>query len=104
MRDMILKCTLGLGLMVLAADRVVAQSSNCAPRATVIERLTEKYGETRRSIGLGSNNVVVEVYASDASGSWTIIATLHNGMSCLVAAGQSFEAMVDVLPEAGNDA
>lgn len=97
--------TIGLGLMVLMAQNVAAQQTrNCAPRDTVIERLASSYGETRQSIGLGSQGSVVETFASDETGSWTITVTMPNGMTCLVASGQSFEELAEALPPAGNDA
>ncbi|HID68452.1 MAG TPA: hypothetical protein EYP31_09415, partial [Roseibacterium sp.] len=75
-----------------------------APREMVLERLADKYGETRQSIGLGANNAVVEVFASTDTGSWTITVTTANGLTCLVASGQSFEAIAEALPAKGNDA
>ncbi len=97
-----------LGYMALAAllaGPVVAQSArNCAPHKMVVERLASKYGETRQSMGLGANNVVIEVFASDTSGSWTITVTNVNGLTCLVASGQGYETMVEALPAEGNDA
>lgn len=90
---------------VLMAGPAVAQSGpNCAPRDMVVDRLATKYGETRQSMGLGANNAVVEVYASETSGSWTIIVTSANGLTCLVASGQAFEELAEVLPTEGNDA
>lgn len=63
----------GLAVMVLATSQVAAQGTrNCAPREIVLERLAEKYGETRQSLGLGANNAVVEVFASTDTGSWTL--------------------------------
>lgn len=81
-----------------------AQTANCAPRDTVIERLASKYGETRQSIGLGSNNAVVEVFASAESGSWTITVTTVQGLTCLIASGQAFETLAEALPAADEDA
>lgn len=103
---------LNLGALTVAAaiylgitTELAAQTQrNCAPRAAVVDRLAESYGETRQSIGLGSNNAVVEVFASDETGSWTITVTMPGGMTCLVAAGQAFETVVEALPAAGNDA
>ena len=90
---------------VLMAGPAFAQSGpNCAPREMVVDRLASKYGETRQSMGLGANNAVVEVFASDSSGSWTIIVTTANGLTCLVASGQAFEELAEVLPAEGNDA
>src|SRR6056297_150355 len=91
-------------LACLAAGPAVAQSAQCAPRDTVVQRLAEAYGETRQSMGLGANNAVVEVFASATSGSWTIIVTGPGGITCLIAAGHAFETMADSLPAPGNDA
>ena len=80
------------------------QTRNCGPRELVVNRLAEGYGETRQSMGLGANNAVIEVFASDESGTWTITVTTPNGMTCLVASGQAFEALAEALPAKGNDA
>ena len=95
---------LAAGLMLAAATLVEAQGQNCAPRDKVIERLANHYGETRQSIGLGSNNAVMEVFASNETGSWTITVTMTNGLTCLVASGQAYETMVEALPPDGDDA
>jgi len=88
-------------MIVGSAD---AQTANCASRATVVERLAETYGETRRAIGLGGDNAVMEVFASDASGSWTITVTRVDGTMCLVASGMAYEALADALAPRGNGA
>lgn len=76
---------------------------NCAPRDAVIDRLADAYGETRQGIGLGANNAVVEVFASDDTGTWTITVTTPNGLTCLVASGQSWENLSESLPIPGID-
>ena len=96
---------LSAGFVLGAASLVEAQATqNCAPRDQVVERLATKYGETRQSMGLGSNNAVMEVFASIESGSWTITVTMTNGITCLVASGQAFEELVEALPPKGDDA
>jgi hypothetical protein len=92
---------LGAALLVPAAAD--AQPRNCADRARVVERLADTYGETRQSIGLGANNVVIEVFASDETGSWTITATLPSGLTCLVASGQAFERLDEELTPASRE-
>ena len=98
--------TLGLAAIAPAAQgQTLAQdTTHCAPRDRVVERLAGTYGETRRSIGLGANNAVMELFASDASGSWTITVTLPNGLTCLVASGQAYEAFTDAPPAIGKGA
>ena len=78
--------------LILPATTVHAQP-RCAPRDNVIAKLQNDYGETRRSIGLAKNNSLVEVHASGTSGTWSITVTTPNGTTCLVAAGNSFEAL-----------
>lgn len=99
------KMTMGLGVMALAAGQLSAEGiRNCAPRDTVLNRLAEKWGETRQSVGLGANGAVVEVFASAETGTWTITVTTPEGLTCLVASGQSFETLAEALPPPGNDA
>ena len=105
MNKTLLNMTIGLGFLALASHQVAAeQTRNCAPRAAVVDRLATGYGETRQSIGLGSQGSVMEVFASEDTGTWTITVTLPSGMTCLVASGQSFEELAEALPPKGKDA
>ena len=98
MNQRLFQMTMGLGIMVLAAQQVQAQTSNCAPRPDVLQRLAETYGETRRGIGMARQGAVMEVFTSDETGTWTITVTLPNGLTCLVAAGEAYETLADALP------
>ncbi len=97
--------TAAAALYLVSTTDVAAQNArHCAPREAVIDRLADGYGETRQSVGLGSNNAVVEIFASPETGSWTITVTMPGGLTCLIASGQSFETIEDVLPVKGEDA
>lgn len=90
-------------LAALFAAPVWAQNQrNCAPRAVVIERLADGYRESRHAIGLGGEGAVVELFASRETGTWTITVTNVQGLTCLVASGQAFEALAEALPK-GED-
>ena len=78
-----------------------AQGQNCGQRAAVIATLAESYGESRQSIGMATQGRIVEVFASLETGTWTITITLPNGMTCLVASGQSYENLDEPLQPAG---
>ncbi|MEM6385947.1 MAG: hypothetical protein AAF718_06895 [Pseudomonadota bacterium] len=78
-----------------------AQGQNCGNRELVVERLTNKYGESRQSIGMAPKGRVVEIYASHETGTWTITVTMPNGITCLVASGQSFETLDEPVAPAG---
>jgi hypothetical protein len=97
--------TAAAALFIVSATSAQAESQrNCGPRIVVVARLADSDGETRQSVGIGSNNAMVEVFASDATGSWTILVTTPTGVTCLVASGQAFEEVAEALPAKGNDA
>jgi hypothetical protein len=80
--------------LLLAAMTLAASSQHlaqCENRATIVDNLSTKYGETRQSVGLGADNALVEIFASNATGSWTITVTKAGGPTCLVASGRAFE-------------
>lgn len=99
---MLKEITTSLLVLISGCHPALAQQ-NCAPREMVVDRLASVYGETRQSMGLGANNAVVEVFASDSSGSWTITVTSANGVTCLVASGQHFENLNEQLPPKRDD-
>lgn len=87
---------IGAALMLFSLP-AHAQGASCAPRDIVIERLSNLFGETRRGLGLGTQNRVLEVFASTETGSWTIAVTHPDGRTCLIASGQHWEDRMDDL-------
>lgn len=87
----VLAIVLGLTMTTGFAPVAQAQGASCADRKLIVERLSNKYGETRQSAGLNQNNGMVEVFASNETGTWTILITMPNGMSCLMAAGKAWQ-------------
>ena len=80
------------------------ETAACAERAGVVRKLQEKFGETLRSLGLQRDDAVVEVYASEATGTWTILMTRPDGSTCLLAAGQRWEDELRRLDAPGSPA
>lgn len=104
MKTQYLALSLGFVAVLAATQASYAQQPNrCAERSMVLERLAGTYGETRRSIGMAPNNSVVEMYASEKTGSWTITVTHPNGLTCMVAAGTAFEGIEEELPASLGD-
>ena len=80
-----------------AAAPVMAQAQ-CGDYSDVSERLETHYGETVQVAGITSDNRLMEIYASE-SGSWTaVLVTPSDSRSCLVAAGQGFQAVNTPFP------
>lgn len=105
MNNKLLTLSLGVGAILLSTQFAYSQGANCAPRAAVVDRLSTAYGEVRQSMGLAANNAVIEVFASEETGTWTITVTTSNGQTCLVASGQAFEELAErLIPESESDA
>ena len=105
MKETLFALSLGFGALILVTQaHAQTPAPQCGPRAAVVAQLADRYGETRRSMGLAANNMVMEVFASEASQTWTITVTTAQGQTCLVATGQGFETMSDELPGKGDPA
>lgn len=88
-------------LLVMTSQ--AAAAPDCIPREVALQRLAETYGEARRGVGLTDTNVLMELFVSDATGTWTIVLTTANGISCLGASGQGYQALIEELPPAGTE-
>ena len=95
---------MGCGLAGLAAVSASAQGASCANRDIIVERLAAKYGETRQSAGLNQNNGMVEIFASQETGTWTILVTMPTGVSCLMAAGRAWQGVAELSQSSGSGA
>ncbi len=86
----------------LVASAAMAQQPQCNERDNVLDLLAKKYQETPIAAGVTNTGGLVEVLADIKSGTWTIIVTTPQGMSCLVAAGEGWRNMeqISLEPEA----
>lgn len=96
--------SLGFAGLIAAAQAARAQGPQCAPRAAVVEQLAERYAEAPQAMGLTANSLVMELFASRESGSWTITVTSPQGLTCLIASGQGYEPVAVELPAKGDPA
>lgn len=92
-------CAAFLG--VVLAGSAQSQTRNCAPHEVVVERLASGYGESRQVIAMNADSSVLEVFASEESGTWTIAVTRAGGLTCIVAAGQHYQHLAEDLPTEG---
>ncbi len=87
---------LSLASVCLTATGTTQAQAACLPHAEAVARLQQLHGETVTGRGLGEmGGFVLELYVSE-SGSWTILMTHTNGLSCIKASGQ------DWMPAAGT--
>lgn len=76
--------------MAVTATAPAHAQTNCAPRELVMDRLQTNFGETLAAGGLRSQSQVLEVWASGATGTWTVLMTTADGMTCVVASGTNW--------------
>ena len=87
--------TLGFSLIASpdgSAD--TPEKSSCETRKAVLDFLSSKYAEAPVAMGISKDGGVVEILTSGPGSTFTIIVTMPNGMTCMVAAGNSWENLV----------
>ena len=59
-------------------------------RAKVVAQLAARYDEAPIALGLTSDGAVLELFTAPDGSSWTIVVTLPNGLSRVIATGESW--------------
>ncbi len=89
-------------LMLAIGTQAQAQMV-CGKRALLVEDMKEIYGEVRRGYGVSiSEGSVFEIWASSATGTWTILKTYPNGVACVVAVGENWQDAAAELTPTGD--
>ncbi len=88
-----LKKAMLLGLLVLPLSLPAKAQNICTARTEVLEHLGSNYSEAPVAMGLANNGGVIEVLSSGSGKTWTIIITMPNGVTCLLAVGVSWEIL-----------
>ena len=66
-------------------------TSNCSTRSNVLRHLASKYSESPIGLGVAETGGVLELLTSSQGNTWTIIITMPNGRSCMIAAGAGWQ-------------
>lgn len=75
--------------MLTSVGTSASAAPPCAKRSDVVYNLAQAYSEVPAARGLAAGSMMVEVFTS-AEGTFTIVVTRADGMSCLIAAGTSW--------------
>lgn len=89
----------GFVAIILAASPSPAQRI-CGQHADVTKKLETNYKELPVGMGLSTDGGLIEIYSSE-KGTWTILVTRPSGITCLVAAGDNWEAVKAAAPALG---
>ncbi|MBI4185213.1 MAG: hypothetical protein HY521_14575 [Proteobacteria bacterium] len=82
----------GLALALIWFAPAGAQQVACGEREQIAKALAQSYEEHPIARGLASGGVMIEVLAAE-SGSFTVLLTRPNGLSCLITAGEYWESV-----------
>jgi hypothetical protein len=80
-------------LAVAGATAGQAQTRGaCMPHEDAVAKLKQSYGEQKIGLGLGSKgSAVFELFVAE-TGTWTLLVTRTNGISCIAASGDNWMA------------
>lgn len=90
---------IGLSLTLASSAAVPSLAASpiaeiiCAPRVEMLNRLERQFGAVRQGMGLSGPDRMVEVWATERSGDWTLVMTYPDGQSCIVAMGEDWETL-----------
>ena len=95
----LIKAAVALALIATPATA----APDCAPRSEMVKRLFIAYGETLRGQGLDRRGELIEWFANEQKGTWTLFGSTPEGISCFVSAGENWEQMAVALPPMGKE-
>ena len=87
---------------VLTASAAEEPPHSCSTRTNVLNHLANNYSEAPVAIGLAENGGVIELLTSGQGNTWTIIITMPNGTSCMLAAGEDWEQVSQSMVAKGS--
>jgi hypothetical protein len=88
---------------VVTVTSSTAALAVCADRDAIIASLSKNYSEKHLASGFQSSAGLMEIWVSEPDGTWTILMTQPNGMTCIMASGTHW-LEEDAMPLAGEPA
>ncbi len=76
-----------------AAHPAAAQHGGMS-RAEMVKALGDRYAEESVGLGIAQNGGVIELFTSQDGATWTIVLTMPNGLSHVIATGESWMQII----------
>jgi len=89
-------------ILTAGCPPAAAQQPLCTERSEVVNQLASQYTEAPVAMGIANNGGVVEILVAPGGASWTIILTMPNGVTCMIAAGENWETLPTLSKTAGR--
>ena len=86
---------------VLVLPSSQAQPRPCGDGADIVARLERDWGEAAEIIALDASGRMVQILVNPDTGTWSMLLTAPNGLTCLVSHGSAWEPAA-ALPDSGE--
>lgn len=86
-----------LALIFLAVPATAEAA--CDLREAILKKMLLGYKELPSARGITANGSVIELLVSPDGETWAMMQSLPNGVSCMIATGESWEAVERKAPE-----
>lgn len=101
MKKILVIGSLLLSFLLMSVGNAYA-APQCNERDKVLGLLNKKYQEQPVAFGVTNTGGLIEVLTADGGKTWTIILSMSDGISCLLAAGEGWRWLKRVKPEVGD--
>lgn len=92
MQTPLLLAVLVVGGAMALWPRPASTQPPCGERGAMVAGLAGQFGEVRRTAVPASLSAFYELFASEHTGTWTLLLSDAGGVSCVVAAGKEWRA------------
>lgn len=85
-------------LLVLGTGSAIATEPSAPPCLAYDQaaaHLSKQYAERPVGVGLKTDGNVLQIFASRKTGTWTLLSIRPDGTSCVIAAGQHWQEIID---------
>ena len=93
--------SIAVAMLLLAAAAFMAHPAAAQqagrPRAEVVKVLGDRYAEESVGLGIAQNGGVIELFTSKDGATWTIVLTMPNGLSLVIATGESWMQIIPLV-------
>ena len=89
------------GTLALAPPAQAQTANPCIDRTKIVRSLTEKYNESQTALGLQNSGQMLEIWTSADTGTFTVLITRADGISCIVSSGEFWRTAFPVADKKG---
>lgn len=91
---------LALALILFAFPAFAQQRQMCAPRAAILEKFAQEFGEVPYAGGIDGGGNLMEILTGP-KGSWTLLIIRPDKIACIVGSGEGWLVYEPTVPGRG---